>query len=157
MVLCGHCGGSTGELAFECNYCGESFCQSHRLPEAHDCANISSTRPPTSAGDEADAFIDRSRGAESADEIDLKNLHERAKSETTTPYSVIEVEETVGTTPEPDFDSSPDVAVDGSIARENETVEVTSKEREEISTNRTAVLIAALVLLFVIIGILASV
>jgi len=156
MVSCDYCGESTGELAFECNYCGKSFCQSHRLPEAHDCANISSTRPPTSAGEEADAFINRSRGAASADEIDLKNLRERAKSETT-PYSVIEVEQTVGTTPEPDFDSSPDVAVDGSIARENEAVEVTTKEREDISINRTAVLVVALVLLFVIIGILASV
>lgn len=154
MASCEYCGKSTGELAFECNYCGTSFCQTHRLPEAHDCTNISDARPPTSATDEADAFTDWSRGAESTDEIDLEELRERAKHENQ-PYSVVEVEETVGTTPEPDFDSSPDVAVDGSIASQDESVEDSSLDRDSISINRGVILIAAIVLLLIMIGIIS--
>lgn len=156
MVSCGYCGDTTGDLAFECDYCGISFCQSHRLPEAHDCTNISDARPPTSAAQEADAFSDRSRGAESTEDIDLAELRERAKNDDQDqPYSVVEVDHTVGTTPDPDFDSSPDVAVDGSIARESDSVEVTTPDREEISINRTAVLVAVIVLLVVLIGVIS--
>lgn len=35
----------------------------------------------------------------------------------------IEVDRTAGTTPKPDFDSSPDVAVDGSIKRSEDDTE----------------------------------
>jgi len=129
MVSCEYCGGSTGELAFECNYCGNSFCQAHRLPEAHDCTHISEARPPTSAGDEPEAFRDHSRGAVTADEIDLEALRERAERDEQ-PYSVVEVEHTVGSPPDPDFDSSPDVAVDGSIASEGDTVVVDGESQE---------------------------
>lgn len=153
MVSCEYCGESTGELAFECNYCGTSFCQIHRLPEAHECTNLSDARPPTSATDEADAFTDWSRGAESIDEIDLGKLRERAKHENQ-PYSVVEVEETVGTTPEPGFDSSPDVAVDGSIAGQNESVEDGEHDLDRVSSNRIIILLAAIVLLLILIGIL---
>lgn len=153
MVSCGYCGDSTGELAFECNYCGESFCQAHRLPEAHDCTHISKARPPTSAGDEPEAFSDLSRGAATAEDIDLAELRQRAETEDQ-PYSVVEVEHTVGTTPDPEYDSSPDVAVDGSIARDSESVDVENSDREEKSISRTAVLIVLLCLVFILLMVL---
>jgi len=154
-LMCAHCGDSTGELAFECDYCGNSFCPDHRLPEAHDCSHISQARPPTSSDEEPAAFQDLSRGAVTAEEIDLEALRERADTENQ-PYSVVEVEHTVGTTPDPDPDSSPDVAVDGSIASESDTVVVNeeSQEREEISINRTAVLVVLLFLALILVGIL---
>lgn len=151
MASCEYCDGSTGILAFECNYCGSVFCQSHRLPETHDCPNISQARPPTSTAHDAEAFTDWSRGAESVDEIDLEELPDRAKHENQ-PYSIVEVEETVGTTPEPDFESSPDVAVDGSIASGDNSDEYT--KRQKVSSTRSLVLIAVIVFFLLLIGIM---
>lgn len=154
MVSCAYCGDATGELAFECDYCGDSFCQSHRLPEAHECPNISAARPPTSAGREADAVTDWSRGANSVADIELEKLRERANTEDK-PYSVVTVEQTVGTTPEPEYDSGPDVAVDGSIATEGDSGDQRVKEGEGTSNIRTGALVAAIVLalLLIVIGI----
>ena len=33
-------------LPFQCQYCGEYFCSEHRLPENHDCSQISRARAP---------------------------------------------------------------------------------------------------------------
>jgi hypothetical protein len=154
MVSCEYCGDSTGGLTYMCNYCGAAFCQSHRLPEAHDCRSISETRPPTSVAHEAEAVKDKSRGARSTDEIDLGELRERAKQETQ-PYSVVEVEETVGTKPEPDFASSPDVAIDGSIASEETSDRPTTDSRKEISSSQIIALLVVVVILLLLVGIIA--
>lgn len=153
MASCEHCGESTGELAYVCDYCGAAFCQPHRLPEAHDCRNISQARPPTSVAHESGAVTDKSRGAKSAGEIDLGELRERAKQETQ-PYSIVEVEETVGTTPEPDFASSPDVAIDGSIASEETSDEPTTHSRKGVSSSRIIALIVVVVLLLLLVGVI---
>lgn len=152
MVSCEFCGEATGELAFECNYCGCSFCESHRLPESHDCSKIAAARPPTSATDEADAFLNQSRGAEAADNIDLGDLRDRAKNESQ-PYSVVNVDQTVGTAPDSDFDSSPDVAVDGSIATENESSDGAGEAQDDKPGNWVALLLIAFVVFGILVGI----
>jgi hypothetical protein len=37
MTYCQYCGEAAGSLPFKCNYCGGTFCGSHRLPENHEC------------------------------------------------------------------------------------------------------------------------
>ena len=122
MVSCEHCGDSIDTLTYECNYCAQSFCRSHRLPEIHDCPHVSDARPPAS-----ETSSDRLNSDNSTEEVDfrdeninLQELRERAKAEAEgEPYSVAEVQHTVGTTPDSNFDSSPDVAIDGSIKQNN--------------------------------------
>lgn len=152
MVSCEYCGESIDALAFKCDYCSHSFCQSHRLPERHDCSQIVYARPPASSRKDADAFIDWSRGARSVEDIDLQQLRERAKKEDK-PYSVVEVEQTVGSTPEPDFDSSPDVAIDGSIAGKTNSTDSDVKNGEQ-SSGRTPVLLIMVGLLFLLLGLI---
>lgn len=38
-ALCYHCGRET-DLPYRCNYCNLTFCEEHRLPEAHNCINL---------------------------------------------------------------------------------------------------------------------
>lgn len=39
MGTCHLCG-KAAYMPFRCNYCGESFCPDHRLPETHNCPNL---------------------------------------------------------------------------------------------------------------------
>lgn len=121
MATCAHCGDSVRPLGYECAYCDELHCRAHRLPESHACERLETARPPTATASaaDADATTDLSRGASHATDADLATLRERAKQEAErVPYDVVEPG-TVGTRPEPDYDSSPDVALDGSIATED--------------------------------------
>lgn len=38
MANCSECGDEA--MTFECKYCGQKFCSSHRLPENHDCPDL---------------------------------------------------------------------------------------------------------------------
>ncbi|MFX1323545.1 MAG: AN1-type zinc finger domain-containing protein [Promethearchaeota archaeon] len=38
MTFCSFCGDPISKFPFICNYCGESFCSNHRLPENHQCS-----------------------------------------------------------------------------------------------------------------------
>jgi len=128
MPKCEYCGESTTRLTYECSYCDQTLCQSHRLPETHDCPNLANARPPTSVGQTANADLDLSRGMDkSLPEIDKPELRKRAEAEAEEqPYSVAEVQHTVGTKPKPNYEPTPDVAVDGSIKREEGTGAVTN-------------------------------
>ncbi|MFX1238899.1 MAG: AN1-type zinc finger domain-containing protein [Promethearchaeota archaeon] len=48
MLNCKICGEELGYLPFKCNYCGNSYCKEHRLPENHDCAFDNPTKIKTS-------------------------------------------------------------------------------------------------------------
>lgn len=39
MVECEHCGKDI-DLPFKCKFCGETYCDEHRLPENHDCLGL---------------------------------------------------------------------------------------------------------------------
>ena len=136
MASCEHCGDSIYTLTYECNYCSQSFCRSHRLPETHDCSHVSDARPPASKGS-SDQLHDTDSTSEidfRDENVDLQELRERAKAEAEgEPYSVAEVQHTVGTTPDSNFDSSPDVAIDGSI-KQNDTQNKFSMHEQSNST-----------------------
>jgi Zn-dependent protease len=44
-VKCQQCGAET-YMPFKCNYCGQLFCDEHRLPENHDCPEYLKARAP---------------------------------------------------------------------------------------------------------------
>ena len=39
MATCNHCGEGTVDSR-ECSYCSNTYCQSHQLPEKHDCPGV---------------------------------------------------------------------------------------------------------------------
>lgn len=43
---CHFCGQKKEGLPFHCNYCGESFCSDHRLPENHACPRVGGPKQP---------------------------------------------------------------------------------------------------------------
>jgi len=43
---CHFCGQKKEGLPFRCNYCGESFCGDHRLPENHACPRVGGSKQP---------------------------------------------------------------------------------------------------------------
>jgi Zn-dependent protease len=45
-VECHFCGLKKEGLPFRCNYCGESFCPDHRLPENHACPRVGGPKQP---------------------------------------------------------------------------------------------------------------
>lgn len=57
MGKCSVCGKE--DLTFTCNYCSESFCAEHQLPENHDCSNIDDAKSP--AKKRADSRSEKSR------------------------------------------------------------------------------------------------
>lgn len=126
MATCEYCSEPTERLTYKCSYCGEVFCKSHRVPESHDCSRLSDATSPTSVGQSANAEL--SHGTTSVEDLGLSELRQRAEAEAEgEPYSVADVGHTVGTSPEPDYDTSPDVAIDGSVKdEESEGEEATS-------------------------------
>jgi len=45
LARCFLCGREVS-LPFTCSYCGSAFCESHRLPESHDCPGLGHLRKP---------------------------------------------------------------------------------------------------------------
>jgi hypothetical protein len=102
MPRCTVCGDPTN-LHFACNYCGGEYCQEHRLPEGHACDGVEFL-----TGGEA-WFRDRESGVV---------VDSDAAFDSPDP---IEPDHTVGTTPDPDFESAPEVRTrSGSESDESE-------------------------------------
>lgn len=59
MGECRICEGDE-ELSFRCNQCDHTFCSNHRLPEAHNCAQLLQKSPSWTTATEADTPGDRS-------------------------------------------------------------------------------------------------
>jgi predicted nucleic acid binding AN1-type Zn finger protein len=58
MEQCAHCGAETNH-AFRCNYCNQSHCSEHRLPEKHECSMHIPGNDPSSFGGEGPQTRDR--------------------------------------------------------------------------------------------------
>lgn len=123
MAGCKICGEDFGDFAFECAYCGDHHCATHRLPERHDCPAIGEAIVPGRGGGGGDGAAD-----------DLEEPADRAEREEwwreerdATPYRRVEPQ-TMGTAPEDFGDPSPDVAIDGSIKRERGSAPVEDED-----------------------------
>lgn len=71
MGKCSVCGKE--DLTFKCNYCGESFCSEHQLPENHDCENIEKAKSPSSKTPRSSKKTSKGRKAKRPD----KRRHRR--------------------------------------------------------------------------------
>jgi len=85
-IVCGR----DDELYFRCSYCDGAFCSSHRLPESHECDGVRFLSDP------GKRFESKFTGevVEEGEGID--------------PPKPFKPKYTVGTTPEPEWDPSPD-------------------------------------------------
>lgn len=155
MAGCSICNASS-DLAYRCNYCGASHCEEHRLPENHDCfvlvvmKHINNSwfdTPDMNFRDVPDEAIE-----DVAKEIRNTNFEEISKTEGLSQYSMAkkavhklcqkpprsseqqyttyEPEHTVGTSKEPEYESSPDVDVHGGIKRSDKEAEADDPESE---------------------------
>lgn len=95
MKDCDHCR-QQSDLPFECSYCGGIFCESHRLPESHDCDGV--------------RFL-----SESGKRFESKASNEVVRSdEKIQRPEPIDPEYTVGSRPDPEYESAPDVTLKNS-------------------------------------------
>lgn len=87
---CLHCGGST-EHYYRCHYCSGPFCPDHRLPEPHDCDGVEFL------SDTGKLFQSKFSG----EVVESSEGVERPEP--------IEPRYTVGSSPDPEYESSPDM------------------------------------------------
>ncbi|WP_135829376.1 AN1-type zinc finger protein [Halorussus halobius] len=104
MGRCYVCG-DTDEFTRNCNYCGRETCSRHTLPEKHDCLALDASDQPIVDDTAA------TRREASSSERDRQTIG-ATEAESTADQP------TVGSSKQSDIDSSPDVALDGSIQNE---------------------------------------
>ncbi|SNZ06100.1 AN1-like Zinc finger [Natronoarchaeum philippinense] len=117
MASCDFCSDGTN-MPYECGYCGGSFCSNHRLPENHDCSFRNAESDDEKWRDESMSTAQHRTKVVQAGGV----LREVDGEEQETQYETADAQ-TYGRTPSKDEiidDRSPDVAVDGSIKREDE-------------------------------------
>jgi hypothetical protein len=108
MEQCRICG-DEARHPYTCKYCGGIHCSSHRLPENHHCSGVSKAK---------------TLGPEFRDSSGQKVRKKRSR-QSSRPKAA-EVEHTTGNTPSDDElgESGPDVAIDGSLLKEDSTESV---------------------------------
>lgn len=104
---CDYCGDSLS-LDHHCSKCDMRVCTSCRLPENHDCQGL--------AIEKLEQQAKRERG----EAVLFNNPEQTTQEDEGEVPDAIEDPETMGTRSNPDFDSSPDVSVDGSIQRDHD-------------------------------------
>lgn len=90
MKDCDHCR-EQSDMPFKCNYCGGAFCETHRLPESHDCDGV---RFLSESGKRFESKV--------SNEIVQSDEDIRGPEPVTPEY-------TVGSRPDPEYESSPGV------------------------------------------------
>jgi len=98
---CAVCGRSD-ELLRDCKYCTGVYCPDHALPESHDCPGLAELKEQDEWVRDRETNIPTYRGPE------VRPRPEPLETDDVTTYGSTEVE----------FESSPDVAPDGSIVGE---------------------------------------
>ena len=154
MPACAYCGDEMDEFAFECNYCGEHHCRSHRLPERHDCTQISIAQPPSAKRQESGQGSRSSRKTRATEFIDRDEIEQLRNVPDEKTYSTVEIKHTVGTTKDPEYLSSPDVAPDGSLRESEVPDDLTDEERDTDTpqrfTGRTVLIVTVLLLVLAV-------
>lgn len=127
MGECVLCDGDDN-LPNRCKFCKQVFCGEHRLPESHDCPGLDLAERQTKP-------MQRLQDAMGSEEA-----RDEKKYEVVDPSSVeIGSRPDIGSVDEPEYESSPDVAPDGSIVRDADNSEPSS------STGRETISVASVV------------
>lgn len=120
MSACDYCESADG-LGFTCKLCSRTYCQSHRLPENHDCPNLDEALPrgraTITSGTEMQ-WSERPYSREQSVDGPTPSAPEPLPSADVPMY---------GTPPEEDLDSGPDMAPDGSLIGETDTSSLDSE------------------------------
>ena len=112
MGECTICEGDD-HLPNRCGYCKRVFCQEHRLPEAHDCPGLGVEAAKTKRFESAfGPDVHAESGWMTEDQ----------------PYEVLEPG-TTGTTPDAEYEGSPDLNPDGSLANAGDEREPDEADR----------------------------
>jgi hypothetical protein len=132
---CSVCGESD-ELLHDCNYCKRAYCSEHTLPEKHDCAGLKQ------AETDGNLIPDNTKNISGADSSVQKPDIERiggdknraqqggSKDREHSPEPLSDDEITTYGGGKGEFDSSPDVAADGSLkSKEHNKVDQSHSER----------------------------
>lgn len=121
MPICDQCGASD-TLTHNCNYCKNPYCPEHVLPENHTCIalNYTNTLGPEFRTADADKSPNRQASTAILGSNDEKKQTNRADSARTNEKH-----------DSPQYDSSPDVALDGNVVTSDsdEPAALSSKSR----------------------------
>lgn len=110
MEECSKCGVER-EMAYSCNYCGRTHCSKHRLPENHSCIGLAGAN--TLGPDFRQTRDKLSILSKLKNTLTSSSATSRRSSEST----------------DPEFESSPDVNPDGSIAGSNNSTTTSKAQR----------------------------
>lgn len=166
---CEHCGAGIPRNYFECNFCGQRHCADHRLPENHDCLGLKPAREadldldpsghlsPSRVLSAAEGELDTDETKRSAstrevaDHVSKTGVPDIDRYQRDKSVGYGTVEPTVySSTPAPEYESSPDVAVDGSL---KDTVEPTTPDDSTKSTGGSPFVRAALLLALAVLAV----
>ena len=176
--------GQSDDLHYRCNYCNQTFCADHRLPEQHDCPGLEIVNAVDSRWFSKDTDIDPREAQEIelppelvGEITDTPNLEDRSAAvqnqkkreaidmvsdsakvaggevvigQESKPYETVEPS-TVGTSIEPEYESSPDLNPDGSLQTDENPNENTAEGESSELWSETG----QLLLIFLIVGVLA--
>jgi len=120
MGDCSYCG-DADVLTRTCNRCGTETCSEHLLPENHDCAGLTHSQTNSRY---LQSEVDAKLGNDTAASHDTSN-----HTQTSTPANTNTAEV------EPNYDSSPDVAPDGSLAEQEKLT--TDQPTSETNASRS--------------------
>ncbi len=120
MGDCSYCG-DADVLTRTCNRCGTETCSEHLLPENHDCAGLTHSQTNSRY---LQSEVDAKLGNDTAASHDTSN-----HTQTSTPANTNTAEV------DPNYDSSPDVAPDGSLAEQEKLT--TDQPTSETNASRS--------------------
>jgi len=111
-----------GSLRLRCSYCGESVCGDHRLPEAHDCTGnlLPPGKSPVSNSTPEDPSVSYDPESTTAEGAIKRWASDQNVSVDVEPLDSEDLGPLPGTTPEFEGAPSPDVNLDGSVAKTND-------------------------------------
>ena len=114
MSACDYCGSDDG-FGYTCKLCSRTHCQSHRLPENHDCPNLDEALPPGSA------TVTSGTKTEWNEKPYLSEQSVDGPIPSTPEPLPAADFPTYGTPREEELDSGPDMAPDGTLVGETDT------------------------------------
>lgn len=110
MEECSKCG-TEREMEYSCNYCGRTHCSKHRLPENHDCIGLGGAK---------------ALGPDFRQPRDKLSVFGKLKKTLTSRFAT---SRRSSESTDPEYESSPDVTPDGSIAGSNNSTTTSKAKR----------------------------
>lgn len=75
--FCSSCGEQLDHLPQECNYCKQTYCKDHRLPENHDCERLETSRDKNKSIRESKVSSAKTKNSEPSERESDKDIEEK--------------------------------------------------------------------------------